>query len=432
VQIPPISYLPTEDGHIGWQSWGDGEPVILDTGMSFFASIEDVPDQPRLLRWVTGLAGIGRLLRYDPPGVGISDAAAEPPSFSQWADAGVRVLDAAGVDRAALIAVGSTTGAALRIYERHPDRVASLVVINGAARILAAPDYPEGLDPAIADFITKAATSPETANSSDDTDLLLLAPSVAQDPDFRSWFGRVARRNAHPRIAGPLNIEIFTSDLRYLLPNIAVPTLVLTRRDIAVGTGGGRRLAELIPDARYVELPGNDIVPFLGDVDALLAEIRGHLTGQRHAAKTERVFATVMFTDLVGSTEELARRGDGEWRALLADHLAMVGNEVARHGGRLVKDLGDGTLCTFRRRVPRSAAASHWSTGQPPSSAYRCGPVSTPGRSSCRATTSRASTSTSPPGSPPSHSRGRCWSPRPWSTWSPAHGSPSRTAACTS
>jgi class 3 adenylate cyclase len=346
VQIPPVSYLPTEDGHIAWHSWGDGEPVMLDVGTSFFSSIEDVPDQPRFLRWVMGLAGIGRLLRYDPPGIGISDAGATPPTFADWADAGVKVLDAAGVERAALITTGSTTGPALRLWERHPERVSALVVINGAARILAADDYPEGLDPAIADSIVKAA-SPEGGSSGADTDLLLLAPSAAADPDFRVWWGRVARRSAHPRVAGPFNVEIFTTDLRDLLPTITVPTLVVTRSKIAVGTGGGRHLAEHIPVARYVELPGQDIVPFLGDVDALLTEIRDHLTGERHTHVTERVFASVLFTDLVGSTDEVARRGDGPWRALLVDHLTMVRNEVDRHGGRLVKDLGDGTLCTF-------------------------------------------------------------------------------------
>ena len=117
MQIPPVSYLPTPDGHIGWQSWGDGELVILDTGPSFLASIEDVPDQQRFLRWVTGLAGIGRLLRYDPPGVGTSDAGATPPTYADWADAAVRVLDAAGVERAAVLGVGATSFAALRLFD---------------------------------------------------------------------------------------------------------------------------------------------------------------------------------------------------------------------------------------------------------------------------------------------------------------------------
>ena len=347
MQIPPISYLPTDDGHIGWQSWGDGEPVILDLGPSFLASIEDVPDQQRFLRWVTGLAGIGRLLRFDPPGVGTSDAGAVAPTFADWAEAGRKVLDAAGVERATLVAAGMSAAAALRFFERYPDRVASLVFVNGAPRVLRGEDYPEGLDPSIGETMVNVASSPATADSDADTDLMLLAPSAAEDPDFRSWWGRVARRNARPRIAGPLNVEVFSLDLRYLLPTITVPTLVIARADVAMGTGVVRALAAPIPGARYVEVPGQDVVPFLGDVEALLAEIRAHLTGERHAGSAERVFAAVLFTDLVGSTEEVVRRGDGQWRALLADHLAMVRSEVDRHGGRFVKDLGDGTLCTF-------------------------------------------------------------------------------------
>lgn len=347
MQIPPVSYLPTPDGHIGWQSWGNGEPVILDTGPSFLASIEDVPDQQRFLRWVTGLAGIGRVLRYDPPGIGTSDAGAVAPTMADWADTGVKVMDAAGVEKAAVLTAGATTVAALRLLERHPDRVSSLIVINGAARVFRGDDYPHGLDPALIESMVSVATSPESADAGSDTDLMLLAPSGAQDPDFSSWWGRVARRNARPRIAGPINIEVFTSDLRYVLPSINVPTLVIARSDIAVGTGVARAVAESIPNARFVELPGHDIVPFLGDIDALLTEIRAHLTGERHGTAAERVFAAVMFTDLVGSTEEVVRRGDGPWRALLADHAEMVRHEVLRYGGRLVKDLGDGTLCTF-------------------------------------------------------------------------------------
>ena len=347
MQIPPVSYLPTPDGHIGWQSWGDGEPVILDTGPAFLASIEDVPDQQRFLRWVTGLAGIGRVLRYDPPGVGTSDAGPVAPTFADWADAGVKVLDAAGVERAAVLCAGGTTFAALRLFERHPDRVSSLIVVNGAARIVGGDDYPEGIDPAVADVMVSVASSPESAAGDADTDLMLLAPTGAQDPDFRSWWGRVARRNARPRVAGPINAEVFSADMRAMLPTITVPTLVIARAGVATGTGLARALAAPIANAHYVELTGQDIVPFLGDVDAVLAEIRAHLTGERHANDAERVFAVVLFTDLVGSTEEVVRRGDGQWRALLADHAEMVRHEVDRYGGRLVKDLGDGTLCTF-------------------------------------------------------------------------------------
>jgi class 3 adenylate cyclase/pimeloyl-ACP methyl ester carboxylesterase len=347
VQIPPVSYLPTPHGHVAWQSWGDGEPVMLDFGVGFLASIEDVPDQPRLLRWVTGLASIGRLLRYDPPGVGTSDAGPDLPTVADWADAGLQVLDAAGVDQVAVLAAGGSSFTLLRFVERHPERVSSIVLVNGGARMTRADDFPEGMDPAIGEALVEAISSHYSDRPEIDGDAMLLSPTSAQDTEFLAWMGRVGRRNAKPRIAAAFNAELWATDMRPVLPSITAPTLVVTRRELSFGTVFSRRLAEAVPGARYVEVPGEDMIPFLGDIDPLLTEIRTHLTGERHANQAERVFAAVLFTDLVGSTEELARRGDTAWRALLADHLALVRSEVERHGGRLVKDLGDGALCTF-------------------------------------------------------------------------------------
>jgi class 3 adenylate cyclase len=235
----------------------------------------------------------------------------------------------------------------LRFIERHPDRVASIVFINGGARMTRADDFPEGMDPAIGEALVAAIKTNYAEESTLDGDAMLLSPTSAQDTEFLAWMGRVGRRNARPRIAVGFNSELWATDLRHVLPTISVPTLVLVRRDLSLGMAFSRQLRDGIPGMRYVEVPGEDLIPFLGDMDPLLTEIRAHLTGERHASTAERVFATVVFTDLVGSTEEVTRRGDGPWRALLGDHLVMVRSEVERHGGRLVKDLGDGTLCTF-------------------------------------------------------------------------------------
>ena len=347
MQIPPVSYLPTPDGQLAWQSWGEGEPVMLDFGVGFLASIEDVPDQPRLLRWVTGVASIGRLLRFDPPGIGTSDAGAEAPTMSDWADAAAAVLDAAGVERAAVLAAAAFCMPALRFIELYPHRVSSAVFLNGGARLTRDDDFPEGLDPAIGEALVAAISSHYSDETELDGDAMLLSPATAQDSEFLAWMGRVGRRNAKPRIAAAFNRALWLADMRPILPTISVPSLVVVRRDITFGTAFARQLAERIPDSRYVEVAGGDMIPFIGDIDPILTEIRAHLTGERHATQTERVFAAVLFTDLVGSTEEITRRGDAAWRSLLADHLAMVRSEVERHDGRLVKDLGDGTLCTF-------------------------------------------------------------------------------------
>ena len=352
MDTPPVAYLRVPDGYLGWQSWetdaGPDAPTILDLGPGLMISIEDTPDEPRLLRWMRSLSGIGRVIQYDPPSIGISDTGGGVPTFATWSDAAVAVLDEAGVEKAAVVAAGVSVMHALVLVGRHPERVSSLVLVNGTARLSMGEDYPHGLDPALVETLLNTASTPgATAPDEEWVDLMIQAPSAAHDREFRSWWARTSRRAASPRVAGALNEEAFTSDLRPILPTITVPTLVIARRDLSVGTGAMQVLADGIPGARYVELPGTDIPPFLGDFTGIIDEVREHLTGDRYAATAERVFAAVLFTDLVGSTAEAVRRGDGAWRSLLLDHGAMVRTEVARHGGRLVQDLGDGTLCTF-------------------------------------------------------------------------------------
>ena len=352
MDTPPVSYVRFRDGLVGWQSW-DGAPAgaglpMIDVGMGIMASIEDAPDEPRLSRWIEQLSGIGRLIRFDPPGTGVSDSGSVVPTLVDWAEAAVAVLDAAGVERAAVVVSGASTLVALHLIERHPDRVASLVVINGTARLLRAEDHPHGVDAAAVEGFVQAAAEPTAPTTNEaPLDLTMLAASRTDDLEFRSWWTRTARRSCTPRVAEAINREMLLTDLRTVPPTITVPTLVLARRDQPVGAGMMRALADAVPGSRYVELPGVDNVPFLGDVAGLLAEVREHLTGDRFTGIQERVFAAVLFTDLVGSTAEAVRRGDGPWRTLLLDHGSLVRSEVARHGGRLVQDLGDGTLCTF-------------------------------------------------------------------------------------
>lgn len=349
---PPVSYLRVRDGYVGWQSWeseaGAGGPTILDLGPGLMISIEDTPDQPRLLRWMQSMAGIGRVIQFDPPGIGISDIGGAVPTFADWADAAVSVLDEAGADQVAVVAGGMSCMQALSLMRLHPQRVSSLVLINGTARLTTTDDYPHGIDPVMIETLLSVASTPGAAKPDEESvDLMIQAPSAAHDPEFRSWWSRTSRRAASPRVAGALNAEAFSTDMRPVLPSITVPTLVVARSDLTVGTGAMRFLADAIPGARYVELPGTDIPPFLGDFSGIVEEVREHLTGDRYASSADRVFAAVLFTDLVGSTAQAVRVGDEEWRALLLQHGALVRNEVARHGGRLVQDLGDGTLCTF-------------------------------------------------------------------------------------
>ncbi len=356
MDLPPVNHIAVPEGYLAWQLWPSSDPdadlTILNLGQGFMDSMEDAADELRLLRWLHGLAGIGRMLRLDLPGVGASDVGSTPPTLADWADAAARVLDAAGVEQVAVTAAGPSVLVALAFVERHPHRVSSLALVNGAAKITWAEDYPIGVDLQTVSSLIETARDPTTATEADH-DLAIQGPSAMGDPQFRSWWRRVARRNLKPRIAGAVNAALFGADFRGLLPLVEVPTLVVARADTLYGTAMAEYVAERVPDSTYVELPGADMLPFLGDATAILDELREHFTGRRYASTADRIFAAVLFTDLVGSTTEVVRMGDERWRALLLDHVAMVRAEVDRHGGRMVQDLGDGTLCAFP--LPSSA-----------------------------------------------------------------------------
>jgi class 3 adenylate cyclase len=176
----------------------------------------------------------------------------------------------------------------------------------------------------------------------------MFAPSRANDERFREWWARLLRLGASPQ-AAVANLEVaWDIDVRGILSTISVPTLVLHRSgDLMVPVESGRYLASKIPGARYVELPGDDHLPFVGDTDALVAEIEEFLTGTRSTPVTDRILATVLFTDIVGSTERAAELGDRRWRELLDAHDAVVARNVERFRGRVVKTTGDGALATF-------------------------------------------------------------------------------------
>jgi class 3 adenylate cyclase len=176
----------------------------------------------------------------------------------------------------------------------------------------------------------------------------LFSPSFAGDPQAAEFTARMERSAASPAMVQQIFEMFLDIDVRAILPTIQVPTLVTHRRgDRVVNRRAGEELAAQIPGARYVELPGIDHVPWAGDSDAVLGEIEEFLTGARSVAEPDRVLATVMFTDIVGSTEQAAELGDARWRELLAAHQAAVRRELERFRGREVKTLGDGLLATF-------------------------------------------------------------------------------------
>ncbi len=233
------------------------------------------------------------------------------------------------------------------IAAAHPARVTSLVLYGAMGRTTEAPDYPWASP---ADALREAATELIVPNWGRDAEGMveLFAPSLANDPRTAAFTARMERSAASPGMVQKIFEMFLDIDVRAALPSIHVPTLVLHRRgDRVVNRRAGENLAAGIPSARYVALPGIDHLPWAGDSDAVLGEIEEFLTGTRSLPDTDRVLVTVMFTDIVGSTQRAAELGDARWRELLAAHHTAVRDELARFRGREVKTLGDGFMATF-------------------------------------------------------------------------------------
>jgi class 3 adenylate cyclase len=256
-------------------------------------------------------------------------------------------MDAVGSERAALFGISEGGPMSVLFAATHPERTTALVLCGAMARTTEAPDYPwgspaEALRESAAEFIAPYwGQNPEGM-------IELFAPSFGGDPQALELLARMERSAASPAMVQQIFEMFLNIDVRAVLPTIRVPTLVIHRRgDRVVNWRAGEDLAAHIPGARYVELPGIDHLPWAGDQEAVLGEIEEFLTGARSVAEPDRVLATVMFTDIVGSTERAAELGDARWRELLAAHRAAVRTELERFRGREVKTLGDGHLATF-------------------------------------------------------------------------------------
>jgi alpha/beta hydrolase fold/Adenylate and Guanylate cyclase catalytic domain len=254
------------------------------------------------------------------------------------------VMEAAGCERPAIFGISEGGPMSALFAATHPERVSSLVLFGAFARMLEAPDFPHGVSEQALDrwseLIRRDWGGPVA--------LILWAPSRLGDREFERWWGRLLRQGTSPAGAIALMDLYREMDVRAVLPAIDVPTLILHRDgDRMIPVAQGRYTAETIPGARYVELPGEDHLPFAGDLDAVLDEVEELLVGSRGATESERALATILFTDIVGSTEKAAELGDRDWRALLERHDAAIRRQLALYRGREVKTMGDGFLATF-------------------------------------------------------------------------------------
>jgi class 3 adenylate cyclase len=341
---PAISYAWNEGVALAYHAGGSGPDLLLVPGS--VTHIEVLWDEPRVKRFLTRLAGFSRLILMDPRGLGLSDRLTEVPTLDERVADLLSVLDAAASKRAALFGNADTGPACIAAAALHPDRVSSLVLCGTYSKGSWSEDYPMGwTEEDWADFqrFVKDGWGTETAERID-----RVAPSLTGDEAFQRWLGTLMRQGASPRAVLLLAEMTHGVDVRELLPRISVPTLVMHRIGDRVNPiAHGRYLAERIPGARWVELPGNDFILWAGDTDTIADEVEEFLTGQRSGPTSTRIVATVMFTDIVGSTERSRELGDRAWTDLLEMHHARVRTELRRFGGREIDDAGDGFLASF-------------------------------------------------------------------------------------
>lgn len=305
-------------------------------------------DEPRVARWLGRLASFSRLILFDRRGVGLSDRVTGIGPLEEQIDDVLAVMDAAGSDRATLLAYQQGGAMALLFAATHPTRVSSLVLYSAFARATQADDYPFAWSEAQRDVMRSEYVKEWGVLAKARLRAASFAPSLADDDDFAAWWARLERCGVSPGAVHEIFALIGETDVREVLSTILVPTLVLHRTDdVVIDVRHARYLAERIPDARLVELPGTDNFPIAGDPEALVGEIEEFLTGARREPEPDRVLATVLFTDIVGSTQRAAELGDARWRQLLERHDAVVRAQLKRHRGREVKTVGDGFLATF-------------------------------------------------------------------------------------
>ena len=342
---PATRYAKSPDGvSVAYQVNGDASLDLLFPP-SLGVPIDLLWEDPGFARFAKRLGGFSRTILYEPRGLGASGGDCLDVLTDEIMDADITaIFDAAGCKGVVFVGTGTAGFGAIRYAATHPERGSALILMDTYAHYVREDEYPWGVPPEILEqIVTSAAQGRGTAES-----LEILAPSKTGDEQFQAWYARGERLGLRPDQLAALMGSAWMEDVRGLLPTLAVPTLVLHRGgNRFIEVGAGRYLAEHIPGAKYVELPGEDHLFFVGDTDALLDEIEEFLTGHHQAPEGDVVTATVLFTDIVSSTEQSARMGHRKWTKLTDDHDAMVRAALQRYRGHEVKTIGDGFLATF-------------------------------------------------------------------------------------
>jgi class 3 adenylate cyclase len=340
---PETRYAWLGQDRIAYQVLGEGPPDLVMTGA---VTIDVAWEDPGVALFLRSLASFSRLILFDRRSTGASDPP-PPDPLPPWESSAEElavVLDEVGSERAAILAEIDTTPAAIFFAGTRPERTSALILVHASAKYVAGDDYPIGIPREAAEALVAQVDQLWGT----DAMAAMYVPSRAGDERFRRWWAKLLRTGASPRAARALLRTVLEVDLRPILPLVQAPTLVLHRRDFHVPpVEHARFLVEQIPDARLAELPGADMSIIWDTPEVALDLIEEFLTGVRRVPEPARVLATVLFTDIVGSTERAARLGDRRWRELLGAHDDLARRVVEEFQGQLVKTTGDGILATF-------------------------------------------------------------------------------------
>jgi class 3 adenylate cyclase len=336
--VPKTQYATSGDVRIAYQVVGEG-PFDLVFVPGFISNLDLAWEEPYRARVWTRLAAFARLIMFDKRGTGLSDRAVGVPTLEERMDDVRAVMDAVGSQQAALFGISEGGAMSLLFAATYPERTRALVLYGTYGHFRSWVLPPDRIEAAL-DRMEK--------NWGTGDSLRLFAPSVASDETFKLAWARFERLSASPSAVVALmrmNSEI---DVRPILPSIRVPTFIIHRQgDVRVNVEAGRFMARQIPNAKYLELPGSDHMLWTGETERILDEVEEFLTGSRSAIESDRVLATVLFTDIVNSTKRAETIGDRAWHDVLDRHNALVRREISRHRGHEVRTMGDGFLATF-------------------------------------------------------------------------------------
>ena len=340
---PQTKYTRSGAVNIAYQVVGSG-PFDLVLVPGWISNVELCWDDPSYARFLRHLASFSRLILFDKRGTGLSDRVADMPSLEVRMDDVRAVMDAVGSERAALFGFSEGGAMCALFAATYPSRTVALVIAGSFARRLAAPDHPWGMS---AEQLAAYLAEIER-DWGEGVGLAERAPSRAADPAFTRWWARFQRLSASPAAAAELIRMNSQIDIRAVLETIRVPTLILhSVNDRVIPVGAGRYLASKIPGARFVALSGIDHIPWLSDAATISEEIARFLTGASHGLESDRILATVLFTDIVDATARAVAVGDSEWHRLLEAHHVLVRRELERHRGREIDTAGDSFLAAF-------------------------------------------------------------------------------------